>query len=270
MRTLITRSTIFHLRVIIGAFTLFATSLSMSQPEPLTFSIPSLEGAQHKQPYVLKLTQWLGSKHCVVNINQHWQDSTQAPKPALIFNVLPGKSLNALPAQPGFRIVAKGNVIDNAPLTLQWLSLRRQNLSHITSLNDERLALLAPPNPIGNHKALNTLQQANVTVNTNNLFYTTSYQGAVALLLHRNVRAAAVIGPLARRWQHANDLQTLIETPVDFIAVIMIAQDVSENEGTHCIQAFDQLTRTSRRDPLMKLFPEWLTGFHSVTQRLEK
>lgn len=266
MRTPANTSTIFHLRAIIGVFALCAASLSMSKSEPLAFSIHSLEGAQHKPPYVLKLTLWLSTKHCVVNINQHGENSTQAPEPALIFNVLPGKSVEALPVQPGYRIVAKGDVIDNSPLTLKWLSLRQQNLSHITSLNDERLALLAPPNPIGNHEALNTLQQANVTVDLNKLFYTTSYQGAVALLLHRNVRAAAVIGPLARRWQHANDLQPLIETPVDFIAVIMIAHDISENESTLCIQAFDQLTRASRRDPLMKLFPEWLTGFHSVTQ----
>ena len=139
--------------------------------------------------------------------------------------------------------------------------------ANITSLSNERLALLAPPNPIGNREALNTLQQANVTVNPRKLFYTTSYQGAVALLLHRNVRAAAVIGPLARRWYIANDLQPLIETPVDYIAVIMIARHIPENQSTPCIRAFDQLTRTSRRDPLMKLFPEWLTGFHSVTLR---
>ena len=269
MRKLINISTLFHLKVVIGVFALCAASLSLSQPEPLAFTIPSLEGAQHKPTYVLKLTQWLATKHCIVNINKHPQDPSQNPKPALVFNVLPGKSLEALPIPPGYRIVAKGDIIDNAPLTLQWLSLRQQNLSHITSLNDERLALLAPPNPIGNLVALNTLQQANVTVNSDKLFYTTSYQGAVALLLHRNVRAAAVVGPLADRWQHSNDLQSLIETPVDFIAVIMIAHNVSEHQHLACTQAFDQLTRTNRRDPLMKLFPEWLTGFHSVTQRQE-
>lgn len=270
MRSLINISTFFHLKVIIGVLTLCAAPSSMSQPKPLAFSIPSLEGAQHKPAYILKLTQWLTTKHCIVSINKYPQDLSQNAKPALIFNVLPGKSLEALPVQPGYRIVAKGSIIDNTPLTLQWLSLRQQNLSNITSLSDERLALLAPPNPIGNLVALNILQQANVTVNPDKLFYSTSYQGAVALLLHRNVRAAAVVSPLADRWQHTNDLQPLIETPVDFIAVIMIVHNVSEPERLACTQAFDQLTRTSRRDPLMKLFPEWLTGFHSVTQRQEK
>ena len=266
MRTLINISTILHLRVAIGAFALCVICLAKAQPEPLSFSIPSLEGAQHKPAYTLRLTQWLATKHCVVSINKHPQGSSPSPKAALLFDILAGKNIKTLPVKSGYRIIAEGDIIDNAPLTIQWLSLRQQNSSRITSLNDERLALLTPPNPIGNHEALNTLQQANVTVNPNKLFYTTSYQGAVALLLHRNVRAAAVIGPLARRWQHANDLQSLIETPLDFIAVIMIANHISEKERAPCALAFGQLTRTNRRDPLMKLFPEWLTGFHSVTQ----
>lgn len=264
MRKFITPSTILHLRIITGVIALCVTPISMGQPKPLSFLIPSLEGAQHKPSYVLALTQWLGKKHCLVNINKHELESHPLPAPALLFNILPGRNITALPVNPGYRIIAKGDVIDNAPLSLQWLSLSQQNLSQISSLKNERLALLPPPNPIGNYVALNTLRAANVAVDPNKLFYTTSYQGSVALLLHRNVRAAAVISPLANRWKHSNDLQSLIETPVEFVAVIMIKHHISERKSALCIQAFNQLKRKNRRDPLMKLFPEWLTSFHSV------
>ncbi|MBV1921542.1 MAG: hypothetical protein KUG73_12765 [Pseudomonadales bacterium] len=270
MRTFITPSTTLYLRIIAATIALCATPLSMGQSEPLSFLIPQLEGAQHKPSYVLALTQWLEKKHCRVNINKHKLDSSKqsahTPVPALLFNILPGRNITALPVNPGYRIIAKGDVIDNAPLSLQWLSLSQQNLSQISSLKNERLALLPPPNPIGNYVALNTLRAANVAVDPNKLFYTTSYQGSVALLLHRNVRAAAVISPLANRWKLSNDLRSLIETPVEFVAVIMIKHHISKRKSTPCIQAFNQLKRKNRRDPLMKLFPEWLTSFHSVNQ----
>lgn len=233
-----------------------------------TFEIRQVEGGQNKSRYTTALTQWLNKRKCNVSVtSSKWKTSVSAPnnpEAALLFTLLQKKH-NASPTPtPGYNIIAKGLIVDNAPLTLRWLSHKKQKLSNLRSLDEERLALLDLGSPIGHDLALALLKDAGVKVDPNKLYFNTSYQGSVGLLLHRNVRAAAVVGPLAERWQESNDLQSLVEAPAEFITVILAKNTIASHTRSQCTRAFSQLKRESRRDSRMKLFPEWVDGFISI------
>ena len=252
--------------LLIAVFLLFPANVSALENSH-TFEIRQIEGAQNKPRYTLALTQWLNERQCNVSvISSKWEASDSSSndlEATLLFTLLPTK-LNASSApKPGYKIIAEGLVVDSAPLTLRWLSHKKQGLSSLRSLDGERLALLESPSPIGHDLALTLLKKAGVEIDPKKLYFSTSYQGSVGLLLHRNVRAAAVIGPLAERWQEPNDLQSLAEATAEFAAVIMAKTTTPSDTLPHCTLAINQLKRESRRDSRMKLFPEWVEGFIS-------
>jgi len=249
------------------ALTLLFIANVSAQEKKLTFEIQQVEGVQSKPRYTLALTQWLTERQCDVSTTTSKREASDSalgnPKATFLFTLL-SKKPNVSPVPiPGYNIIAKGLTVDNNPLTLHWLSHKKQKLSSLRSLDGERLALLGAGSPIGHDLALTLLKDAGVEIDPNKLYFNTSYQGNVGLLLHRNVRAAAVVGPLAKRWQEPNDLQSLIEAPAEFVAVILAKKTTPPQTLSHCTLAINLLKRENRRDSRMKLFPEWIEGFIS-------
>ena len=151
------------------------------------------------------------------------------------------------------------------PLTSTVLVKSSTGLTNLTGLKGQRIAYISEGAYMGRLVAEKLLSDASVQPRGNSIYLTGGYEGSMTMLLHGDVFAAVIAGPLANRWAKANDLTIVVESePLD-IGYLWIKASLPEDINTVCRNAMLSLQRESRRDKRMKVFPLWVEGFNPVT-----
>lgn len=232
----------------------------IAESKPLWWISPH-EGGGTKLRHQQALSHWLADRGCPVRISQTGADKNDA---ALVFEVRP------LAAGVPWMVA---DTEGNQPLTVRWLVKGSRSVKHLASLEGERVALLGKASLLGHQQPVRLLEQAGVTLTDVTVFTASKYQGAMALLLHGDVFAAAFPAPLATKWSKLNDLVTLAESDASLVAGVWLSssttklQWMEEGKQGPCAQGLLAMSRASRRDAKMQVFPEWLTGFRWPNQR---
>lgn len=200
--------------------------------------------------HVAALESWLLERSCPLRVL-----TADDGEPAdMVFSVVPTEDRPRL----GFLAIAEPDV----ELRSVWLMRRTTAAVGLPGLAGEGVALLSQGSPLGHDMPRAMLRRVGLDDADYMIFIADNYQGAVTVLLHGDVMAAAVPSPLARRWAEANDLEVVAESDIAFVAGFVLRDGVMLS--TACRAALSTLQREGRRDQRMKLFPEWVNRFRQV------
>lgn len=130
----------------------------------------------------------------------------------------------------------------------------------LTSLQGERMAFVGEKSWSGYILPQKLLNAAGVKPEPDTVFFSANHAGAVTMVLHGDVFAAAVAEPLAKRWADANDLSIVDVTEEVETGGWWMRAGVSTELVQRCGLAFARLEKTS-----LKALPAWIHGFKDLT-----
>ncbi len=232
-----------------------AETLNEGQYVP-TFWLNHHEGGSIKARHQDALARWFQREHCPLKIELGVGKKKDA---AFLFDVREKKS------NEFSRLWLRARTDDPSPLTVHWLVKSSLFLEDLSSLKGERVALFDEQSLSGYQLPMRLLLKSGVSAKDISVYGVSEYQGAMALLLHGDVMAAAFPSPLMSRWSDKNSLVSLGISDVTLISGIWLMSELNKETKKACKKAFLKLSRNSRRDQKMRVFPEWLIGFEAVT-----
>lgn len=156
------------------------------------------------------------------------------------------------------------STLNNEPLTITILVKSSTGINDLSSLKNQRVAIISHSSYVGGVMAKNILSQSIGDLEDEKVYETRDYFGALSLLLHGDVFTAAIPGPLARQWKDHNKLSIIAESQGFSTGGLFIASDIEKSKKTLCMTAFSSLKRKSRRDRKMNIFPSWAVGFKAT------
>ena len=235
-----------------------ATDSVLLEAPRYNFDVMVGDGDSVKLGDVKVLQAWFDKTDCPVNVNvAPIPLSSQEKNAGFVFMVEPIVE-GRVSTWP---VVAAAITFGNKPLSTAWLVHQSTGIDQLSSLEGEWIALLEGESLLGSKAPLSSLKKSGVDIGHNKILYAKDFQGVIGLLLHRNVMAAAIPGPLAHRWAEANGLRVVFESAPLVNADIKVNPAVDRSAIKRCQPIFKKLVRENRRDKKMKVFPEWLHGF---------
>ncbi len=123
-------------------------------------------------------------------------------------------------------------------------------------LAGERIAFVSPLSPGGYLLPVAILTAAGAAPEADQAVFVGNHGGAVSLLLHGDVSAAAVAAPLARKWSRSGELAILAQTATVPTGGWRIHQRAAARWGEPCRKALAGL-----KENRLKAFPAWIGGF---------
>lgn len=163
-----------------------------------------------------------------------------------------------------FQKVFNLGVIGGQPLSGSLLVRSSTGIRDITELADVRIAFLSPGSVTGFRLQEALLDDAGVTLQKDLVTFTNSHLGAMSLLLHKDVFAAGVATPLAKKWAQANDLTIVAESQSVVVGGLWIKSTIADEQQEHCKTSLKTLfeNKSDRKiKVLAKNFPVWVAGF---------
>jgi len=221
--------------------------------QPLVFAIDGSEGGRLSERNIGALEQFFELRGCAV----HVVPLAELDGPDLVFYASEMKQQ----IRVGFEPLVVPATWQGSPLTSTILVRAITGTSSLESLANQRIAYVSDNALLGRGLAEQALLGSGVKLTAREVYLTGDYQGSMTMLLHGDVFAAAIAGPLAHRWAKANDLTILYESVPQDIGRVWIRNELPDAVRLSCQDAFSQLKRESRRDAKMRLFPLWLEGF---------
>lgn len=138
-------------------------------------------------------------------------------------------------------------------------------ISSVTSLGSVHMAFVNQKSITGYLDQQEILRQADVEIDTARQIFTDSHIGALSLLMHGDVFAAGVDVEIADKWAQHNGLKTIARGPARTPGGLYVSKDIDPAILKACVNALTGLNRDQKPGKsLLKLFPDWLTGFREV------
>ncbi len=222
---------------------------------PLELVLPLGEGGSQTSRSIESFKQYMLKRECSVDLK--FKEGGVAGD--IYFSAAPQASLGQ--EVRDYETLNRVKTYKNFPLTTAIIIKASTGVSDLSSVAGERLSIISETSYLGGEQVRKLYNDEGVVLDDENIYLTQHYEGAITLLLHGDVFVAAVPGPLARRWEKANNLNIIAESePLD-IGGMLIKKALSEAQKTLCESAFVDLKRTTRRDKRMNIFPAWVEGF---------
>ena len=155
----------------------------------------------------------------------------------------------------------------NLPLNLSILVKSSRSVDHLDQLKGEPLAIIHPYSEIGFLSQYVELAAKGLSLEESPIFESGRYDGALALLLHGDVFAAAIPYPLAKKWKVKNKLNIIATSSSNEFPYLWIRSDIKELKQSTikaCSLAFVKMGTRNRRDKRFSVFPLWLEGFSAL------
>ena len=246
-----------HKIKIIGLLiTLFASIANAGNG--FSFYINATEGGDISALRISHLKNYFKQQQCDIETIETGNQSTTASDFDIIFMPLKQKMPRS------YKKIFDLKVIDKQVLSGSILVRASTGIQDIKNLAGVRIAFLSPHSTTGFGLQKTLFDNVGVTLQKDRITYTQTNIGAMSLLLHRDVFAAAVATPLARKWAKANNLHIVIESKSVETGGIWINNSISKDDQTACQQSFlDLFKNKNKREikKLLRIFPAWIDTF---------
>jgi len=224
--------------------------------QSLTLLIDSSEGGENSEKRKEQLKKYLNNNQCnvqTINFDDQPQSNTTYD---LIFKPLE-KNLSSDYSR---QLLIK--VLDDTQLTASIMVRKSTAIESLENLDNIHIAFLSEQSELGYRLPVEMFDQAGVNFTKHNITFTQSNLGAVSLLMHKDVFAAVIATPLARRWAITNDLSVVSKTRELAPGGIWFHKNMSDQRIKLCKGAFVLLNQSDRRaKKLLSIFPGWIESF---------
>lgn len=158
------------------------------------------------------------------------------------------------------------DTFNKLPLNLSIMVKSSRAVDSLEQLKGEAIAIIHPYAQMGFLSGFIELAAQGFELDESTVFESGRYDGALALLLHGDVFAAAIPHPLAEKWKTKNKLSVLAQSTMSEMPQLWINKSIQESEqdASSCATAFLKLKNRERRDKRFAVFPMWVEGFSSL------
>ncbi len=230
-----------------------------SAADGLSFYINATEGGDISALRISHLKSYFKQQQCNIETIETGNQSAAASGFDIIFMPLKQKMSKSYKKILGLKVIDK-QVLSGSILVRASTAIR-----DIKNLAGVRMAFLSPHSITGFGLQKTLFDSAGITLQKDRITYTQTNIGAMSLLLHRDVFAAAVATPLAKKWAKANKLNIVIESKSVETGGIWINNSIAKDYQTLCQQSFLDLFQHKRERKIKKLvriFPAWIDSFN--------
>lgn len=152
---------------------------------------------------------------------------------------------------------------NNLPLTSAVVVRASTGVSSLQNLSGMAVGISSEASYLGYEIPSALFTAAGVTLEKKHLVSAGSYEGAVVMLMHQDVFAAVMPGPLAHRWAESNRLAIVAESEPLPVGSIQAQDGLAPTQVASCRKALLSLQREGRLDWRMQIFPAWVEGFRA-------
>lgn len=234
-----------------------------AQSGGLRLYINATEGGDISDRRLSDLQDYFKKSQCNIQTIEAGHKSAEESAADIVF--MPLEQEIAKPFQKIFNL----SVVDDQPLSASLLVRSSTGIRDIAELAGVRIAFLSPDSVTGFQLQKTLLDGAGVALKEELVTFTHSHLGAMSLLLHKDVFAAGVATPLAKKWAKANGLTIVAESPQVTAGGIWMKKAFAQEEVVHCENAFQHLfenNRDRRIKNLVKIFPVWIKGLKPIVE----
>ncbi|WP_293267990.1 PhnD/SsuA/transferrin family substrate-binding protein [Neptunomonas sp.] len=227
----------------------------------LSMYINAAEGGDISDRRLSHLQDYFQKRQCNIQVITAGHKSAGAFDADIVF--MPLKQEIPAPFQKVFGL----SVVDDQFLSASLLVRSSTGINDLTKLGGVRIAFLSPNSVTGFYWQKKLLHNAGVMLKKDLITFTNSNLGAMSLLLHKDVFAAGVATPLAKKWAKANDLTIVAESPRVETGGLWMKRGVAQRDIDQCKKLFKNLFENNSDraiKKLVKVFPVWVDGFVSV------
>ncbi len=247
-----------RLGLILNIVLLFLLLFSSEVSAVTSFSlyINSAEGGEVSNRRTEKLKQYFNQNGChIKNIEVGTKVASQINSD-FIFMPLEQENLDSYT-----KLVAI-KMINSEPLSSSILVRGSTGITDLKDLEDVRIAYMSVESKTGFALPQAMFKSIGINHANDRITYTQTNIGAMSLLLHKDVFAAAVASPLAEKWARANDLNIVSVSEIVEVGGVFVKQSLSKAETEKCQNSLVSLSEKTRENKkLLRSFPAWVSGF---------
>ncbi len=233
-----------------------SVSVLSSEHKSVSFNFETAEGGSFSETAVMAFEAYMAEQQCPAHVVIDQADEASL----FLFSARPAHKENTVKYQNFLNVVTYKDL----PLTSAILVHASTGIDSLESLKDARVGYISNASYMGYEVPVRLFSDAGVVIDKKKVYLTSSHDGAIGLLLHKNIFAAVLAGPLAHRWAKANSLKIVAESePLD-IGRVLISKSADPELAERCHAALVNLKRATRSDKRMNVFPRWVEGFKSV------
>lgn len=229
----------------------------------LSFYINTTEGGDISDRRLSDLQHYFKKNQCDIEVISAGGELAEGSTADIVFMPLE----QDIPKS--FQKIFNLSVVDDQPLSGSLLVRSSTGIRNITELADVRIAFLSPGSVTGFELQKVLLDGAGVTLKEELMTFTHSHLGAMSLLLHKDVFAAGVATPLAKKWAKGNDLTIVAESPQVVPGGLWMKNTIDYDVSEPCKQSFKNLFDNNNDRKIKnfaKIFPVWVKGFVPVVE----
>ena len=248
---------------LLSIYTLFFLALlGMAFPteasERRILFIDGTEGGETSKRNIKRLEKYLQTNACAVDVVSSNTSQTKQTA-SFIFTALDKTISDSYQKQLSILTV------DNEAISTSILVRNSTGIKELKSLQGVRFATLNKSSTLGYLLPLAMLYKADVNIDPDKLTLVQSNISAISLLLHKDVFAAAITTPLAKKWAKANDLRILATSNSLLTGGILVHQETPRSLVQQCLKALTSLSRANTTTKkVSKVFPAWIERFTEV------
>ena len=225
--------------------------------ESLSLYIDTSEGGHVSKRGTDRLVKFLNNNHCMVNQISSANKLSSKPNSSFLFTPIRQK------LSKDYTKIANIKIINDEPLSASILVRGSTGINDISSLDGVRMAFLSPESITGYQLPQQLFKEANITHSKDRITFTQTNSAAASLLLHKDVFAAAIATPIAKKWAKSNDLIIVSTSSEVDTGGLWVNSKVPTKIADICTQTFILLNKIENKK-LRTLFPVWLDGFHYI------
>ena len=241
---------IFAIAVIVQSTLLIANDKS-------SLYIDISEGSQLSERYTDRLKAYLQRYGCMIDrVNSHPIINSHEHANFIFLPV--NKDLSK-----SYSKILNITVKNNEPLSGSILVRKETGISHINILKNIPIAYVSEASLTGFKLQEALFKAVNIQNDKQNITFAQSNEGAISLLLHKEVIAVGVATPLAKIWEKANGLLIVATSKSIDVGGVWAKKGTDASIIENCKNAFVKLPNSEQKNKkLMKLFPAWIESFH--------
>ena len=235
---------------------LFVPANTILANDSIHLYIDTSEGGTVSNFRLQSLKKYLRLKQCSIDEISYGNKIADGSKFEFIFTALQP----SLPKQ--FVKIADLKIIHNEKLSGSIIVRGATGINNIANLAGVHIAFLSPESITGYQLQQNLFKAALINHSEDKITFTQTNLAAISLLLHKDVFAAAIATPLAKKWAETNDLIIVATSKEVKTGGLWVQQGVSSDIIDNCAKAFVQITKAEAgNQKLLRLFPAWLDSF---------
>jgi len=240
-------------KIIIVFISLVSTFISA---KPISMLIDSTEGGMVSERHLSRLQNYLKTNKCQLDSVVYGNNGNIGFEHAFIFSPLEKK------VPSNYRKILSIKTLNDQPLSASILVRNSTGIDDLKSLNNVHIAFLSEKSKLGYKQPKTLLNSQGARFHKDRITFTQSNVGAVSLLMHKDVFAAVIATPLAKKWASMNELKIVSQTAEIKAGGIWVDKSVDDLLIQSCQKALKNLDRTSRKKKkTFDVFPLWINKF---------